>query len=390
MAFMKYLVPALAVAGAAVAQGDSCKGPKTIENPGDASALASCTTFEGDIEIAAKVPKGPITLEGIQEITGSLTCKGAQNLTSLAAPDLESIGDTFLLSGAIELRNLQFDSLTEVGALNFEALPNLQQLSFTKGVSKAKNIRISNTDLANLKGIALNTVGDMEISNNLHLKEADVAQITNVTGFASFSANHEELKISFPNLESALNMTFRNVSSVEIPSLKKTQGLLGFYSNFFEELAAPNLTSTGDLVFADNSELTNISLPILETVKGAFQIANNTELKAVDGVPKLKTVYGALDFTGSLEKVELPGLDEVRGEFNLQTTQEFNCDALQKEVGRVGDWVCKGKVANPQTKDGESGGNGKGNKPTGAAVPLNIPSGMTMMALIGGALGFAL
>ncbi|PGG95827.1 hypothetical protein GX51_08109 [Blastomyces parvus] len=383
---MKFLLPALAIAGLAAGQ-NSCKGPKTIENQGDAAAL-SCRKFEGDLTIAADVPKGEIRLEELQEITGSLSAKGAQNLTALFAPQLRSIGDTFMLSGAIELRTIQFDSLTQVGAINFEALPNCQQLSFTKGVSMAKSVRIANTDLANLKGIELKTVGDFEISNNPHLMEADVAQITNITGYASFSANHEDLKISFPNLESALNMTFRNVSSIDIPSLKKTDGLLGFYSNYFEDLNAPNLTSTGDLVFADNAALNNITLPKLETVKGAFQIANNTDLHEIMGVPKLKTVYGALDFTGNISKVDLPSLNEVRGEFNLQTTQKFNCDGLKDQVGTVGDWVCFGEKENPQTGTGTPTGSDKP-KPSKAGA-LSPSVGMAALTLLCALVSFAL
>ncbi|ODH30174.1 hypothetical protein ACO22_03624 [Paracoccidioides brasiliensis] len=389
MAFIKYLIPTLAVAGLVAGQS-SCKGNKVIQSQGDASALSSCSKVDGDIEIAAQVPKGSISLDGIREITGSLIAKGSQNLTALSASQLESIGDTFQLSGCIELRTLEFESLTEAGALDFEALPNLQQLAFGKGVSKAKNVRISNTDLVTLKGIMLETVGDMEISNNPHLKEADVAMITNITGYASFSANHVDLKISFPKLERALNMTFRNVSSIEIPSLRSTQGLLGFYSNYFEGLQAPNLTSTGDLVFADNSGLKNISLPLLETVRGAFQIANNTELHAVDGVPKLKTVYGAFDITGKISKVELPSLDEVRGEFNLQTTEKFDCNKLKGEVRKAGEWVCKAEESNPQTGTGTNSGPGKP-KPSGAAMgPLSPPAIMTLLALVGCVLGFAL
>ncbi|KKZ61197.1 hypothetical protein EMCG_04183 [[Emmonsia] crescens] len=387
MAIMRYILPALAIAGLAVGQ-NSCKGPKTIQNQGDASALSSCKKFEGDLNIAAQVPRGEIIIDGIQEITGSLTAKGSQNLTGLFAPQIRSIGDTFMLSGAIELRTVQFDALTEVGALNFEALPNIQQLAFTKGIAKAKNIRISNTDLANLKGIALETVGDMEISNNPHLMEADVAQITNITGYASFSANHMDLKISFVNLENALNMTFRNVSSIDIPSLKRTEGLLGFYSNFFETLKAPNLTSTGDLVFADNSDLKNFSFPILETVRGAFQIANNTELETINGVPELQNVHGALDFTGKISKVDLPKLKEVRGEFNLQTTEKFDCDALKAQVGKVGEWVCRDKQENPQT--GSNPISGDKNKPSNAGGTLSPHAGMAMLALIGGLLSFAL
>jgi hypothetical protein len=243
-----------------------------------------------------------LALNGIQQITGSLSCTGATNLTSLSANDLGTIGDTFKLHSLTTLTTLEFDSLTQVGSIDFDAVPELQQLSFTQGVSKADNIRITNTGLTSLNGITLKTIGDMEVSNNRFLADANVNQITNITGLMSFSANAQELKITFQRLQTAKNMTFRNASAVSLPSLKTTDGLLGFYSNYFESFFAANLTSTGGLVFDDNGLLTNISLPSLESVKGTFQIANNTALKKVDGFPNLKSVTGALDFSGNFSE----------------------------------------------------------------------------------------
>lgn len=240
-----------------------------------------------------------LALDGITKISGSLSCSGARNLTSLSSDKLQTIGDTFKLSDMTTLTTLQFDGLNEVGAIDFEALPQLQQLSFKDGVSKAGRVRITNTGLTSLDGIDLSVVGDMDVSNNRFLTQVNVDSIANITGLVSFSANHQDLKISFPKLQTAKNMTFRNASDVTLPALKSTDGLLGFYSNYFSAFVAPNLTSTGGLVFADNSELTNISFPALEKVQGLLQIANNTQLKTVDGFPSLKTITGALDFSGN-------------------------------------------------------------------------------------------
>lgn len=300
MGFIKLLLPALAITSLAAAAAGDCDGT-TIQNQGDADALSSCKTIDGDLEIAENA-SGTISFDNIERIAGKLTCKGAENITELSASKLARIDDDLMLSGLTSLSSLKLDALTQVDSINLEALPRLQQLSFTKGISQASRVRITNTDLVNLNGIDLETIGDMDISNNPHLTEVNVNKITNATGFVSFSANHLDLKIKFPKLENALNMTFRNTSEVSLPSLKMTKGLLGFYSNYFEDFAAPNLTSTGDLVFNDNSNLLNISLPSLETVKGAFQIANNTNLKAVTDVPKLKTITGALDFTGNFSE----------------------------------------------------------------------------------------
>ncbi|PGH22933.1 hypothetical protein AJ80_02982 [Polytolypa hystricis UAMH7299] len=393
MAFMKYLLPALALTSLATAQNSACKGKKTIENQDDANKLSSCKTIEGDVVIA-KQTANVLTLDGIERISGSLESIGAENLTSLAAPQLATIGDSFKLTGLTRLTSLQFDSLTEVDSLDFEALPQLQQLNFGKGVAKAVNVRIANTDLTSLNGISLRTVGDMEVSNNRHLKEVDVNEITNSSGYISFSANHMDLKISFPNLENAKNITFRNVSEIAIPSLKKTEGLIGFYSNYFTSFIAANLSNTGDIVFADNSALTNISLPILEKVKGAFQIANNTALKRVDGIPKLKTITGTLDFSGNFSKVELPDLEEVGGAFNLQSSGVVPCDEFEKELkGEAvrGKFVCRSAVEDPKTENGGTS-TSTGSKPTDSsfAVPLDPPAFLSMLALVGGAFGLVL
>jgi len=391
MGFLKYLVPALAVAGLAAAQDGPCKGTKTVQNQGDATALATCSTISGDLVVASQAAN-VLALDGIKHITGSLSCNGARNLSSLTADQLETIGDDFKLSGLTLLNTLQFDSLTEVGTIDFEALSQLQQLDFKKGVVKATKVRITNTYLNSLTGIELKTVGDMDVSNNPRLTQVNVDDIVNITGLVTFSANNPDLKITFPKLQTAKNMTFRNASEVELPSLKTTDGLLGFYSNYFSTFVGPNLTSTGSLVFTDNAKLTNISLPVLETVKGVFQIANNTALKSVDGFPKLKSITGALDFSGNFSKVDLPSLKEVRGGFNMQSSGTLDCDGFSKLRGNVieGTYTCRSGVSDPQSVGGTP--TSADSKPTkkGGAGAVNPPAIMSLMALLGGILHFTL
>lgn len=282
---------------------DNCDGsskPITIQNQGDADALSNCETIQGDIEID-KNTSGSITLNGIQQITGSLTADGAANISSLAAPQLASIGKTFKLNGIILLTTLNFDELTEVGQIDWAALPNLQALSFAKGVTKAGSVSITNTGLTSLKGIELDTVGDFDLTANTALSEVNVNNIKNCTGLLNFAANSNKLDVSFPNLVSAVNITFRNTSSVSVPSLQNLTGQLGLFGNSFSDFAAPNLTKTGDLVFDNNEKLSNVSLPKLTTVNGGFQMSSNKDLTSLT-VPELKTIVGALDFSGSFEK----------------------------------------------------------------------------------------
>lgn len=163
-------------------------------------------------------------------------------------------------------------------------------------------LTIDNTQLGSLDGINLQVADTIYVTNNPYLSSASM-QLGNVTQSLTFGANSKDLKLEFPNLEWAYNMTFRNCSEVLIPSLASINGSLGFYSNTFENLSAPNLTNVGgSLSFVSNEELTNISMPELTTVGGGFQIANNTKLSDINGFPSLKTVGGALDFNGAFEK----------------------------------------------------------------------------------------
>lgn len=222
-------------------------------------------------------------------------------MTGLSASSLNSIGDTFKLTGLTTLTTLSFAALTKVGSIEFTALPQLQSLDFTKGVTEAGSVVITNTGLSSLNGISLETVGGFDITENTNLKTVNVNNLKNATALINFAGNMDGLEIEFPNLGTGQNMTFRNVSSVSVPSLEKLKGQLGFWGNKFQSFSAPNLTETSDLIFNDNSKLSNISMPVLKTVNGGFQIARSDKLNVID-FPKLETVTGAIDFSGEFNE----------------------------------------------------------------------------------------
>lgn len=238
----------------------------------------------------------------VRTITGNLTVTDAISLSSLSFGSLRSIGG-FELGGLTVLSELSMPALTEVSQLNFTALPALQTLDFgNPGLTRAESVLITNTGLSSLMGISnLEQVDTFNINNNQALQNISL-QVTSITGALRIEANdgyQSGLTTSFPLLETATNMTFRNCSTISLPALNNVTEDLGFYGNTFETFVAPNLTSAGGLIFVDNTELTNISLPQLTAINATYQIANNTQLKQVDGFTKLSVVKGALDFSGN-------------------------------------------------------------------------------------------
>ena len=170
---------------------------------------------------------------------------------------------------------------------------------------------ISNTQLNSLAGIELQKVGAMNINNCPYLTTVSVNDLTNITELLSFSANSEALSISFPNLQAGTNMTFRNVSGVQVPSLYSVQGDLGFYSGTsqFDSFVAPNLTVVnGQVSFVDSPALSKLSMPALKGIGGGFLVANNTNLLSLTGFPKLQLIVGAIDLAGAFTKYVDPPL----------------------------------------------------------------------------------
>lgn len=271
-------------------------GDTKIENQSDAEGLASCSTVKGDISVSSDF-SGSLSLSGVEKIDGDLTINNATQLTSFSADSVSEITGTFKLASLTTLSNLAFPKLDSVGSLDLKVLPALESLSFDTGVTTAGDVYIYDTKLGSLDGISLETVGAFDIENNRYLKTVNVNNLKNATGDITFASNYDALEIELPNLGDGKNLTCRNISSISVPSLKKLSGSLGFYGTDFKSFIAPNLTSTGDLVFMNNKKLSNISMSRLEKVNGGFQIARNDKLQEID-LPKLERVTGAIDFSG--------------------------------------------------------------------------------------------
>jgi len=381
---MRLALPVLAAAGSAYA-ACSHSATSTIQNSGDATAIASCKTFTGDIAIQTDAP-GPIALDGVQVIKGSLVVNNNSAIQQISADSLTEITGDFTLSEIQKLNSVQFPSLKTVGALRFIGLPVLQTLGFTSEITKADVISIENTQLQSLKGINIETVKTMFIANNRYINTIEM-QLGNVSESLTLSSNNPDVEVTFPNMMWAYNITLRNCSKVTLDSIETLNNSLNLIGNVFESFIAPNLTEIGGaLAIASNTELKNMSFPLLTEIGDNLQIANNTKLSEINGFPELKTIDGALDFNGNMSKSELPKLGDVKGAFNIQSTGSVQktCDEVfepLKNKGKIqGNYVCVGEVENPGGEGTVPTPTGGQPKKTNAASPLNIQGA----ALFGG------
>ncbi|KAI9048724.1 hypothetical protein LZ554_007555 [Drepanopeziza brunnea f. sp. 'monogermtubi'] len=398
--FASNILAALTVFSVAAAQTSSaCSEDATINSQADVAQYSGCSTMSGSVIISSSA-SGTIDLSGIEQITGNLSCENAGNLVSIQSTTLTTIGASFHLYNLTLLSTLSMTTLTKVDSINWIALPALPNLVFNGPLSDANSVTISNTFLSTLSGINLMSVDTLQIDNNNNLKQFDT-QIGNITKTLNINANGNLLAVTFPNLVWAANMTFRNISSIKIPSLATINGSLGFYGNYMSSIAAPNLTSVGNfatgsgsLALVANGKLANISFPLLKSVGGANQIANNTALDAIS-FPSLTSVGGAIDFSGNFTTPELPELTNVKGGFNVQSQQAIDCEGFKAQSGGKGSiiqgtFTCKTTATTSSldgtSSDGSGSGSSSGSGTKGAASAFGISEAVAGFSILGGLL----
>jgi hypothetical protein len=274
---------------------------KTIQNSGDASQLASCQTFTGNIVIATQTTDD-INLSGIQTLKGDLTVVNVNDMSTLGADSLQTIQGTFKMKGVRGLSTLSFPQLSSVTTIDWATLPKLSGLDFSTGVDHASSVSITDTQLANLDGISLQTVDSLVLISNTILKKVDL-DLTHFTTELSLSANGANLELSMPNLQFGKDFTLQNIGSLSVPSLQSVNGTLNILDSQMKSIDAPKLTTVGStLKIFKNTLLSELSMDKLSTVNGGFVIGSCPELKKIDGLSALTKIDGNLDFSGAFDE----------------------------------------------------------------------------------------
>jgi hypothetical protein len=330
--FVKQLLPALVAIGSAAAQSATCTvSTTTVNSQAEATKLSSCGTVKGTVVLGSE-SGATIDLSGPKEITGDLIIRNNGQLTSLQSSSLQKVGGNFKLENVTFINTLSFEKLTEVQSIEWVSVTRLDTVSLGP-LSKADNIRLSDTFLNTLDAFALSTVKKFKIDNNRRLTKY-ASQLTELSDELIIQANGLDLEVDLPKLNWISNMEVANVTKFSIPALKVVNGSARFDSNLFETFSAPNLThtETGDISFVGNGFLQNMTFPKLTEIAGGLLIANNTGLDRVTFFPKLKKVSGAIKLRGNFTTVDFPELDNVKGAFDVSSTADIekSCDKLKE------------------------------------------------------------
>lgn len=321
--------------------------------------LSDCNTLDGDLIIGEDLDV--FNYPNLSRVKGNLIADKAVKLSSFAAQNLETINGDFRLQGCTILSSLNAPQLSKVGSLTWITLPALQ--TYNMGITEAKDVKITDTQLTSLNGLNPKTVNKFEVDNNKYLKTVSMDGLQTVSEAMSLGFNDKKIEMKFPSLIWSKNVTLIGGSVADFPKLQHINGSMNFGNTTIKTISCKNLTTVEQtLAFIGNSEATDLDFPQLTVIGGGFKIHNNTKLEVVDGFPKLRQVRGAIDFVGDMKNVTLPSLEDVQGSFNLQTTQELDCSEFETynddKVIKGDDFVCLAEESNPQTADGTPGADG--------------------------------
>ncbi|SCU96418.1 LADA_0H00826g1_1 [Lachancea dasiensis] len=318
-----------------------------IESAGQLYQLQqSCRTLSGTLQISDFIDP-VIDLGGLQNINGDFIVENLPDVVRIQAHNLATIGGTFKIDSLTSLTSIYFPVLHHFDAIEWKVVPTLTSLSLAPNISHAKRLTLSDTSLIGID--ALERIEDLDILNinNNRFLEYVKSNVKQVNEQLSVSSNSKELRIDFPSLIWANNLTVRDVASVTFPQLQYVNQSFEVIENNFERFETPLLkTVGGTLGVIQNTHLSHIDFSNVTTIQGGLMIANNSNVDKIDFLPELREIGGAIQFIGTFHETVLPKLRLVRGSALVRTTSSaMDCSKWTTSINgnsviRGGKIVC--------------------------------------------------
>ena len=263
-------------------------GTTTITSQSDADALTSaCPTITGDVILATNVAS-TISLDGIQVITGSLTGGSCGSTcaaySSLSSSTLTSVSQNFTLEALPSITTIFFPQLKTVGgSFYLDSLPSLNNLSTS--LSSAGQFHIVSAPIlyfVNFQSLNNLTGSSFILRDVPGIRTFTLNQALHVEYLEFSGANTSESVEFFLGEDSAtLNIDVLNITGCWYIGIKGdlNVGTAIFSNNIgVVDLDLTSVKVSSNLTIVDNSDLSNLALPIDMSIP-YIRIQNN----AVEG-----------------------------------------------------------------------------------------------------------
>ncbi|KAJ2552441.1 cell wall protein Ecm33 [Coemansia sp. RSA 1933] len=373
---MKYVIAVSALAALA-AGATSCSSNINISSQSDLQSLSDCSTFQADIVIDGSEEEDiadltTISVDGVQEITGSLIIQNLYSLQTVAFPSLTSTGSLKVLNNT-NVYKLDFPELTSIDDLQIINDPSLQEFNY-QNISSTGNFQIINTHIGSLNPFVATKATNIEIASNGQLVQLDFSTVEEMDGYINIANNGRNANVSFAELTSVGgNASFADVYTLDISKLDTVDDDFSLYTNTFSNLTVASLSQAKKSITLSDNDFEAISFPVLTTIGSSLNIANNSNFNSISDTtfPKLKSIPGSMILEGSFDNITFPSLKSVDGLVSLSGTGELTCKEASKELSAADKIDCSLETVDGSSDDGEDGDSGS-NKTSGASQSVVV------------------
>ncbi|KAK5718394.1 cell wall protein Ecm33 [Elasticomyces elasticus] len=369
-----------------------CSGTTTITDTAGLNAIATCTTYSGDITVqsvtvgstatstsdqyASSTPV--IALDGIETIVGSLEFVANfavdgnhQDAFLIRAVNLTSVTNTLSFANMTVLPMPNFPRLKSAAVISFSGLTFLSDSTFGPAqwpaLESLSALTVQRTSLTELGGWAWslassnNTLIDSAVgptlvlsaSSNSALNRISFAGWSNTSSsiVAAIAANGLDLRVDLPSFDTG-SLRIDDVADLSAPDLflLQTSRMGSSTQDVLQGVDSNTFRSTG----FDNNSFTALSLPALAKIEGDCYIQNNAYMHELDmdrlsdltelylygndnldsiAFPGLASVNqgGLLSISGRFNHLSIPALKSAGGGIYVQSTGRYNCAPLRKQ-----------------------------------------------------------
>ncbi|CCJ31165.1 unnamed protein product [Pneumocystis jirovecii] len=302
----------------------TCSEDIYVKTQKDLYSLSECTVLIGDIYINSSISF--ISLDGIEEIDGSLLVTGNSDIVTFYAPVLKIVSGKVEFNTLTALEKISFPHLTSVNTLTLFHCARLESLQLKTGITSISKLTVSDTLLRELEGFDMKVLSSLDINNNNYLIHFNMSNLVKVRGPLVFMQNGQiqnrsGFRLSFPSLETIGDLTVQSVSLIEMDNLRNITG------DFIMTLTS---VKEVNLAIYNNSNLDTLDFPSLVSIGGSFLLSDNLKLTAITGFPQVSSIGGSVSWTGPLSTISLPSINDIKGTLKIISTVALKCPDFSK------------------------------------------------------------
>ncbi|KAJ2158511.1 cell wall protein Ecm33 [Coemansia sp. RSA 552] len=355
---------AFAIAALAALAAGACDKNVKVKSQSDLAAVNGCTTFEADVMVDGVSGLGAVSLDNVEEITGSLVIQNMYDLQTVSLGSLTKVGSFKILNNT-NVYKVDVPQLSEVSDFQVITNPNLKELTY-RNISSVGNFQIIGTHVTSLGAFTAAKPGNIEMLSNTELKELDFSAVRETKGYISIANNGRGANVTFSGLTTVGgNVSFGDAGVLDISKLASVTDDFSLYTNDFQNLTVPQLETAERSITINDNGFKAISFPKLAEIGSSLNVVNNTKLAAISktSFPKLKAVPGSIVLSGSFDNLTFPALKTVDGQVSLSGRGSISCKEAEKALSAASNIDCTLEVVEEKSKssadDEDSGSDGE-------------------------------